>query len=116
MLGPVATRLGGVNRLAVVAGGALSYLPFAALPMPSAVPGRTPGERLVDRHEVVHLPSASILGNPPATSPTAGRASTPTALTVLAEGAVVTAGESRCGYARRRGLQTTPSKPAGARP
>ncbi|HSG39207.1 MAG TPA: CHAT domain-containing protein, partial [Thermoanaerobaculia bacterium] len=54
VLGPVEGRLG--NRpLLVVAEGALQYVPFAALPLPSA------GVLLVERNEVVSLPSASTL-------------------------------------------------------
>ncbi|HEY0512735.1 MAG TPA: CHAT domain-containing protein [Thermoanaerobaculia bacterium] len=56
LLGPVAGRLEG-KRLVIVADGALHYLPFAALP----VPGATRGEILLDRHEIVSLPSASVL-------------------------------------------------------
>ena len=54
LLGPVATRLSG-KRLAIVPHGALFYLPFAALPQPG---GEQP---LVSSHEVIQLPSASIL-------------------------------------------------------
>jgi CHAT domain-containing protein len=69
LLAPVADRLAG-QRLAIVADGALHYLPFAALPDPAA-----PGDPLLARHEVVVLPSASALavqrkalaGRPPAT-------------------------------------------------
>jgi hypothetical protein len=61
LLGPVASRLGG-KRLVVVAPGALSYLPFAALPAPEDK-NRPAGdyEPLVAKHEVVSVPSASIL-------------------------------------------------------
>src|SRR5262249_1709383 len=48
------------KRLVIVASGALDYIPFAALPMP-AIP-------LIANHEIVNLPSASVLplirGNP----------------------------------------------------
>lgn len=59
LLGPVAGRLED-KRLVIVADGALHYLPFAALPVPGegAKPG---GELLLDRHEIVSLPSASVL-------------------------------------------------------
>jgi CHAT domain-containing protein len=57
LLGPVADRLGS-RRLVIVADAALQYIPFAALPAPGA-PGA--GEPLLVRHEVVHLPSASVL-------------------------------------------------------
>jgi CHAT domain-containing protein len=61
LLGPVAPRLGG-KRLVVVAPGALSYLPFAALPAPEDEK-RPAGdyEPLVAKHEVVSIPSASVL-------------------------------------------------------
>lgn len=58
LLGPVANRLNG-RRLVIVADGALHYLPFAALPMPAALPGT--GDLLIDRQEIVTLPSASVL-------------------------------------------------------
>ena len=56
LLGPVAGELGD-RRLAIVADGALHYVPFDVLPEPGA-PG---GARLLDHHEVVELPSASVL-------------------------------------------------------
>ncbi len=61
LLGPVAPQLGG-KRLVVVAPGALSYLPFAALPVPEDEK-RPAGayEPLIARHEVVSVPSASVL-------------------------------------------------------
>ena len=55
LLSPVAGKLAD-HRLAVVTGGALEYLPFAALPSPT-----DPRRRLVEEHEIVHLPSASVL-------------------------------------------------------
>lgn len=56
VLGPAIGRLS-ARRLVIVADGALQYVPFAALPVPGS------GERvpLLRDHEVVHLPSASIL-------------------------------------------------------
>jgi CHAT domain-containing protein/tetratricopeptide (TPR) repeat protein len=60
LLGPVSGRLSG-KRLAIVADGALEYLPFAALPEPGT-PGSTgKAAPLLDRHEVVRLPSATVL-------------------------------------------------------
>jgi CHAT domain-containing protein len=61
LLGPVAQRLSG-KRLVVVAPGALSYLPFAALPAPEDEK-RPAGdyEPLIAKHEVVTVPSASVL-------------------------------------------------------
>ncbi len=54
ILGPVEKRLGD-RPLLVVAEGALQYVPFSALPLPSS------GAPLVSRHEVVSLPSATAL-------------------------------------------------------
>ncbi|HLF83248.1 MAG TPA: CHAT domain-containing protein, partial [Blastocatellia bacterium] len=77
LLGPVAEQLG-TRRLAIVADGALQYVPFAALPVPSAKgsshsgiqPGRSGPDMppanaqrpLILDHEIVNLPSASALG------------------------------------------------------
>ena len=54
LLAPVADRLAG-QRLLVVPDGALSYVPFAALPLPGS------GTPLIVAHEIVELPSASTL-------------------------------------------------------
>jgi CHAT domain-containing protein/Tfp pilus assembly protein PilF len=61
LLGPAAAQLGN-KRLVVVAPGALSYLPFAALPPPEDK-NRPAGdyEPLIAKHEVVSVPSASVL-------------------------------------------------------
>lgn len=55
LLGPV-ERWTAKTRLAIVADGALHYVPFAVLP----VPGRG-GAPLAAEHEIVNLPSASVL-------------------------------------------------------
>lgn len=63
LLGPVAEHLD-KTRLVVVTQGALQYIPFAALRAPSST-GAAIGEEappLVVTHEIVHLPSASVLG------------------------------------------------------
>ncbi|MCP4653889.1 MAG: CHAT domain-containing protein, partial [bacterium] len=59
LLGPVADRLGD-RRLVVVAEGALQYVPFAVLPDPRRLDEDEPPP-LLERHEVVSLPSASVL-------------------------------------------------------
>jgi len=61
LLGPAAAQLG-AKRLVVVAPGALSYLPFAALPAPEDKK-RPVGDYdpLIAKHEVVSIPSASVL-------------------------------------------------------
>lgn len=57
VIAPVADRIRG-KRLLVVADGMLQYIPFAALP----APGRHAEPRpLVVDHEIVNLPSASVL-------------------------------------------------------
>jgi CHAT domain-containing protein/Tfp pilus assembly protein PilF len=55
LLGPVAGELED-RRLAIVPDGALGYIPFDVLPEP-----RSPERPLLARHEVVELPSASVL-------------------------------------------------------
>lgn len=55
LLGPVAGQLVG-KRLVIVADGKLQYVPFAALPVPG-----TPNERLIEKHEIVNVPSISVL-------------------------------------------------------
>src|SRR5580698_1069180 len=49
------TGLSGARRLWVVSDGALEYLPFAALPTPGS------SEPLIVSHQIVRLPSASVL-------------------------------------------------------
>src|SRR5262249_12479939 len=64
---PVVDQLGD-KRLLIVAEGALQYLPFQTLPVPTQGYGdaetRRPGEAvtpLILEHEIVNLPSASVL-------------------------------------------------------
>lgn len=54
VLAPAQERLRSTSRVAVVADGGLHYVPFAALPLFPEAP-------LVESHEVVVLPSASVL-------------------------------------------------------
>ena len=84
VLGPVADDLGR-KRLLIVADGALHFIPFAALPkprtddqmksrmvgqrraanrrdQPSAISDRQSPNPLILDHEIVNLPSASVLG------------------------------------------------------
>lgn len=62
VLGPVANDLGN-KRLLIVSQGALQYVPFAVLPDPMArhEPGKGPAQPLLASHEVINLPSASVL-------------------------------------------------------
>jgi CHAT domain-containing protein/tetratricopeptide (TPR) repeat protein len=59
VLGPVAGRLG-KKRLLIVSDGALQYVPFGVLPAPSTGKS-TASWVLMVRHEIISLPSASVL-------------------------------------------------------
>jgi CHAT domain-containing protein len=76
LLGPVAVRLSG-KRLLVVGDGEMQALPFAALPDPMG------GEPLVAHHEIVSLPSVSVLAE--LRREAAGRPTAPRSLWVLAD-------------------------------
>jgi CHAT domain-containing protein/predicted negative regulator of RcsB-dependent stress response len=87
LLGPAASQLGR-KRLAIVADGALEYIPFAALPAPSSGNdgGRNSGaepQPLFVEHEIVSLPSASTLEA--LRHETAGRNQAEKSLAVLAD-------------------------------
>lgn len=68
LLGPVVSQLGS-KRLAIVASGALQFLSFAALPSPGSRGSKLPVQNqepavtryLIEDHEIVSLPSASVL-------------------------------------------------------
>ena len=62
VLGPVADMLG-KKRLLIVSEGALQYIPFGALPVPTTEAKSKPERRppLIVEHEIVSLPSASVL-------------------------------------------------------
>jgi len=68
------------KRLLIVASGALEYLPFAALPILSNENCYQP---LITEHEIVNLPSASVLSV--IRRETAGRAAAPKTVAVLAD-------------------------------
>ena len=64
LLAPVESQLG-TKRLLIVSDGALQYIPFGALPVRSADAAKTADAAMVPliaRHEIVSLPSASVLG------------------------------------------------------
>jgi CHAT domain-containing protein len=108
ILKPAAHLLGG-KRLLVVSDGALQYVPFAVLPEPEvanrdparAESPRTDGEAtpLVVRHEIVHLPSASVLAL--LREGMSGRAPAPGALAIIAD-PVFDADDYRVSKAGRR--------------
>lgn len=60
VLGPAFDRLAS-RRWVIVPDGALHYVPFAALPVPSGPDAAEMLVPLVVEHEVVHLPSAAVL-------------------------------------------------------
>jgi CHAT domain-containing protein/Tfp pilus assembly protein PilF len=103
ILGPVADLLTR-RRLVIVAPGALQAVPFAALPRPGGPeePAGEPRPLILD-HEIVSLPSASVLGALRARL--AGRRPPPGLLAVVADPALGPAGRSsranRLPYARR---------------
>jgi CHAT domain-containing protein/tetratricopeptide (TPR) repeat protein len=76
LLGP-AERLLGDRPLLIVADGALQYIPFAALPIPSS------GAPLATHHDVVSLPSASALAV--LRREVHGRSQAPKALAIFAD-------------------------------
>lgn len=57
VIGPVAQLLPG-KRLLIVSDGALQYVPFSALPTPNRGANAVP---LIVNHEIINLPSASVL-------------------------------------------------------
>lgn len=60
LLGPVVNQLG-AKRLLIVSQGALHYIPFEALPTPSALDTEGEAHPLIVDHEIAYLPSASAL-------------------------------------------------------
>jgi len=100
LLGPVAHRLRGGDRLVIVPDGALWSLPFSALPDPAG------GAPLVVRHEIVTLPSASVL---PRLRVASERSPAPGTIAVLAD-PVYDAADPRVGRST-----AAPPETAGAR-
>lgn len=86
VLGSVAGHLGN-KRLLIVADGALQYIPFAMLPEPARNTSTTAARRqqvpLVVNHEIVNLPSASVLAV--LRQEAKGRKPAPKAVAVLAD-------------------------------
>ncbi len=86
LLAPVASRLArprqqATKRLVIVSDGILQYVPFGALPMPDrALVEFTP---LIVEHEVVSLPSASVIAL--LRKETAGRATAARTVAILAD-------------------------------
>jgi CHAT domain-containing protein/tetratricopeptide (TPR) repeat protein len=83
LLAPVAHLLRGAERLVIVPDGALWYISFAALPDPGAGGPAGAGPPLVVGHEIVTLPSLSVL--PRLRRDAAGRRPAPGAVAILAD-------------------------------
>jgi CHAT domain-containing protein len=79
VIGPVAHLLPG-KRLLIVSDGALQYIPFSPLPTPGRHGDVTP---LVVHHEIINLPSASVLAE--LRRQAIGRGKAPMAVAVLAD-------------------------------
>jgi CHAT domain-containing protein len=60
LLGPVAHKLD-KKRLVIVSHGLLQVIPFAALPAPGSMSSRSASEPLLAKHEIVSVPSVSVL-------------------------------------------------------
>jgi CHAT domain-containing protein len=83
LLGPAAARIGN-KRLLIVGEGVLQYLPFAALPEPVAEgAGATNQPPLIAKHEIITVPSASVVAV--LRRETAGRKPAAKTLAVLAD-------------------------------
>ena len=82
VLAPVAGQLG-KKRMVIVADGMLQYIPFAMLPAPTATVGSATPQPLIVEHEIVSLPSASML--PLIRREVAGRKRAPKAVVALAD-------------------------------
>jgi CHAT domain-containing protein/tetratricopeptide (TPR) repeat protein len=84
VLGPVSELLES-KRVVVIADGALQYIPFTALPDPARSPGGDSSQHspLVVNHEVINLPSASVLAM--LRREAKDRAAAPRAIAVLAD-------------------------------
>ena len=109
LLGPAATQFGN-KRLIIVADGALSLLPFAALPDPAAPTQSLENyQPLMATHEVVNLPSASVLSV--LRRETSGRQPAAKAVAVLAD-PVFAADDPRVALSLARARNQGPKKGA----
>jgi CHAT domain-containing protein/tetratricopeptide (TPR) repeat protein len=82
VLEPVALQLG-AKRLLIVAEGSLQYVPFASLPTPVTGGNAAARPPLIANHEIVNIPSASVLAV--LRRETAGRKLAEKAVAVLAD-------------------------------
>ena len=114
LLGPVAAELGS-KRLVIVADGALHYVPFGALPLPDgkAVANAAPFTPMIAAHEIVSVPSATVLAL--LREEASGRTPAVNAVAVLAD-PVFTKDDARVGVgpAARRASHGRGASPAAA--
>jgi CHAT domain-containing protein len=103
VLGPVSSLLAG-KRLLVVSEGALQYIPFSALPAPD---GGKAGMPLMVDHEIVNLPSGSVLAELRRQAGT--RKEAPKAVAVLAD-PVFDADDERLRKGASRRKQSRPTE------
>ena len=82
LLEPAAGQLG-TKRLLIVSDGYLQYLPFAALPLPQGQGASSTSTPLIVKHEIVSLPSASLL--PVLRRELSGRSPAPKMIAALAD-------------------------------
>jgi CHAT domain-containing protein len=95
ILGPVSSQLG-EKRLLIVADGALQYVPFAVLPV--AAGDASESVPMVVMHEIVNLPSASVLAS--LQKQANGRSAAPKEIAILAD-PVFTKDDPRIGSASK---------------
>jgi CHAT domain-containing protein len=103
VLAPAAGQLG-TKRLMIVADGALHFVPFAALPVASGRATSIPRPLIAD-HEIVNLPSASILSV--VRGEVAGRPTAPRSVVALAD-PVFMKDDERVKRIRDQRLQNSP--------
>jgi CHAT domain-containing protein/tetratricopeptide (TPR) repeat protein len=114
LLGPVASQIG-EKRLLIVTNGKLQYLPFGALPDPASTKQNAGNaEPLIVRHEIVNLPSVSVLAT--LRRELAERKSAPQTLAILADPVFCQDDErvKRSFIQNKPGQQKNPSAEAGS--
>lgn len=106
VLGPLRSELGR-KRLLIVSDGMLEYIPFAALP----TPGSKAQAPLILTHEIINLPSASVLAV--LRQQAVGRSPAPRAVAILAD-PVFDKNDVRVATTRRSDPETAKAKVEGA--
>jgi CHAT domain-containing protein/Tfp pilus assembly protein PilF len=110
ILGPVAEKLG-KKRLLIVGDDILQYIPFGVLPDPARRQNQRSYVPLIANHEIVALPSASVLAT--LRRIRTGRSTAPRALAVLAD-PVFSSVDERVGINARAKIESATESPAVA--